>query len=301
MRLPVRRSVRFWVSLSVLGLALGPGAASAHQGGALAQKTAAVSERYLELDLAGELDALLEVYAADAVFFDPTGDVFRGPVSQGPVIGAETIVAMQKGWGLAEQALKVDAAFAVGEYALHRGMLTVRYSNGEQRFPIPFVTIHRVVDGRVTERLDFGEYIETFDLGDAFDANTSSTKEVADRALQAYLDGDLETTREVSDPDIQFQDPTSKVFGPPSGELYQGRDELLRRRTQIYENIKGFNLEVETSFVANHHAVYMGQTTYTIANGTKFRQPAVFVFEVRGGKVTRQWDFVDYTVGPVEG
>jgi ketosteroid isomerase-like protein len=180
-------------------------------------------------------------------------------------------------------------------------MLTVRYSNGEQRFPIPFVTIHRVVDGRVTERLDFGEYIETFDLGDAFDANTSSTKEVADRALQAYLDGDLETTREVSDPDIQFQDPTSKVFGPPSGELYQGRDELLRRRTQIYENIKGFNLEVETSFVANHHAVYMGQTTYTIANGTKFRQPAVFVFEVRGGKVTRQWDFVDYTVGPVEG
>lgn len=45
----------------------------------------------------------------------------------------------------------------------------------------------------------------------------------------------------------------------------------------------------------------MGTTTYTTAREQRFAQPAVFVFEVREGKVTRQWDFVDYTVGPIGG
>ena len=53
------------------------------------------------------------------------------------------------------------------------------------------------------------------------------------------------------------------------------------------------------SFVANHHAVYMGTVRYTLNSGTAFAQPAVIVIEVRDGKVTRHWDFVDYTVGPV--
>ena len=33
------------------------------------------------------------------------------------------------------------------------------------------------------------------------------------------------------------------MYGPPSGELYQGADELLRRRTQIYQNITEFDLD----------------------------------------------------------
>lgn len=47
------------------------------------------------------------------------------------------------------------------------------------------------------------------------------------------------------------------------------------------------NLEVENSFVANH-MVYMGTAAYTITKGIQYRQPAVFVFEVRDGKVARQ-------------
>ena len=210
-----------------------------------------------------------------------------------------TEVAMQKGWGLAEQSFDVRASFVVGEYALRRGTLTVRYMNSETRLPVPFVTIHRVVDGRVAERVDFGEYVESFGMGDGFDDNTASTKQVADRYLRAYLDADLETQAELAAPEIQFQDPTSQVFGPPAGELYKGSEELIRRRKQIYEGIVEFDLEVAESFVANHHAVYMGTTTYTTANGMSFRQPAVFVIEVKDGKVTRQWDFVDYSVGPI--
>ena len=39
--------------------------------------------------------------------------------------------------------------------------------------------------------------------------------------------------------------------------------------------------------------------SYTLRNGVRYEQPAVFVVEVRDGRVTRHWDFVDYTVGPV--
>lgn len=73
----------------------------------------------------------------------------------------------------------------------------------------------------------------------------------------------------------------------------------MRRRVQVFQNIQAFNLIVEKSFVASHHAVYMGTTTYTLANGQRYAQPAVFIIEVRDGKVTRHWDFVDYTIGPL--
>ncbi len=293
-----RRNFQRVLAVTAIVLMINP--VSAAPGVETHEETRRVSERYLELELAGDYDALKDIYAKDMVFFDPTGDVFPGPVSQGTVTGVDAIIAMQKGWGLAEQDFKVDQAFFVGEYAMHRGTLTVRYKGGTEYFPFPFVTVHRVSDGKLTERTDFGEYIQTFRLGDQWDANTQSTREVADGALAAYLGADLETTAELAAEDIQFQDPTSKVFGPPAGELYQGRDELIDRRRQIYENVRDFDLRVEKSFYTNHHAVYMGMTTYRIGERV-WTQPAVFVFEVRDGRVTRQWDFVDYTVGPGNG
>ena len=75
----------------------------------------------------------------------------------------------------------------------------------------------------------------------------------------------------------------------------------MDRREQIYANLVDFDLEVEQSFVANHHAVYMGTVRYSVNSGMAFEQPAVIVIEVREGLVTRQWDFVDYTAGPVQG
>ncbi len=95
-----------------------------------------------------------------------------------------------------------------------------------------------------------------------------------------------------------FYDPTSKVFGPQSGRLFENAEQLLARRHQMYQNITEFDFLVEDRFTANHHSVYMGTVTYTIASGLSFAQPAVFVIEVREGKVTRHWDFVDYSVVP---
>jgi len=264
--------------------------------------TRTVTNRYVQLTFEQKYDDLLDVYAPDAVFFDPTGDVFEARVAEGPVLGAEQIIALQKSWGVTTSWFDIVAAMTVGEYSLYRGTLTVSFDGSDAETPIPFITVLRAQDGRITERTDFGEYIKSFGLGDGFDANTESTREVAGRYLDAYLHEDLETQEELLADDVQFQDPTSKVFGPPSGEMYEGPDKLLDRRKQIYANIQDFGLEVDDSFesfVANHHAVYIGTVRYTLNSGTAFAQPAVIVIEVRDGKVTRHWDFVDYTVGPV--
>ena len=268
----------------------------------VAQETAdtpTVTNNYVMLTFEQKYDDLLEVYAPDAVFFDPTGDVFPGRIAEGPVQGAEQIIALQKSWGVTGTWFDVAAAFSVGEYAVYRGTLTVSFEGSNAETPVPFLTVLRAQDGHITERTDFGEYIKSFGLGDEFDANTESTREIAGRYLDAYLHENIETQEELLADDVQFQDPTSKVFGPPSGELYEGADDLLTRRKQIYANIQDFDLEVEESFVANHHAVYIGTVHYTLNSGTVFAQPAVFVIEVRDGRVTRHWDFVDYTVGPV--
>ncbi len=246
-----------------------------------AQETAdtrTVTNTYVQLTFEQKYDDLLDVYAPDAVFFDPTGDVFQGRIAEGPVQGAEQIIALQKSWGITKSWFDIQTVFTVGEYSLYRGTLTVSFEGSDAEIPVPFMTVLRVQDGHIIERTDFGEYIESFGLGDEFDANTESTRETAGRYLQAYLDEDIETQKELLAEDVQFQDPTSKVFGPPSGELYEGADKLLARRKQIYANIQDFGLEVDDSFesfVANHHAVYMGTVRYTLNSGTAFAQPAV--------------------------
>jgi ketosteroid isomerase-like protein len=261
--------------------------------------TEEVAGRYLERTFAQRYDELVDLYAEDAVFHDPTADVFEGPVADGPVRGAAEIVALQKSWGIHASEFDVTRHFTVGERALYEGTLNIRYGEEAPWIAIPFITVLRVEDGRLTERTDFAEYVESFQLGDAFDANTASTADVAARYLRAYLDADFATQEALLDEGARFQDPTAQVYGPSSGRLLDGRDAILDRRRATFGNVRAFDLEVERTFIGNHHAVFIGTTTYTLANGRRFEQPAVFVVEVRDGRVTRHWDFVDYTVGPV--
>lgn len=261
--------------------------------------TRAVADHYLALTMDQEYDALLDVYADSAVFFDPTGDVFQGPVAEGPVRGAATIVALQKSWGIADAEFDVEAAFAVGHYALYRGTYNLRYGDSQPWIAIPFVTVLRVDAQRISERTDFGDYIEAFSLGDRYDATTERTRQVANEYLEAYLASDLEAERRLLAPDAVAQDPTAQVYGPGSGQPLEGAERILATRARTFQNVTDFDMEVSRSFVANHHAVFMGRTSYTLGNGAHYVQPAVFVVEVRDGKVTRHWDFVDYSVGPV--
>lgn len=259
-----------------------------------------VADRYISLTFDQRYDDLLDLYAEDAVFWDPTGDVFRGSGAAGVLVhGGGAIVETQKSWGIAESEFDLAQSFTVGEYSLYRGILRVRYTGSEDFSPIPLITVIRVEDGRVSERLDIGEYIESFGMGDGFAESTRETEEVAARYLEAYLGADFEAQQALLATDAKFQDPTAQVYGPNSGLLLSGADQIVERRRRTFQNVTNFGLEVSESFVANHHAVFIGTTTYTLANGTRFAQPAVFMVEVRDGRVSRHWDFVDYSVGPV--
>ena len=263
---------------------------------AFAQSTRELSLRYLEQDSALAFDSVRTLLDPDMTFWDPTGNVFQNEFSGQPLIGAESFLEVQKGWGLEEIQFVPDVSMFVGEYALHRGTYSARFSGEPEWTHIPFVTVHRVRDGRLVERIDFGEYIQSFGLGDRFDDNTTWTEVVADQYLDAYTGGDIETQAVIMADDVVFQDPTAQVFGPPSGQLFEGKESLLARRKQIYQNVGSFSLDVASKFYANNHAVYMGHVEYT-AGGREYRQPAVFVVEVRNQRVTRHWDFVDYSVG----
>ena len=259
-----------------------------------------VSLQYLKFDSEINYVGMETILADDMVFSDPTGDVFNGPVSKGPVHGSAAILQMMRGWGLGEVRFEPDFSFYAGEYALHRGTYNVKYAGAPQWYAIPFVTIHRIRDGKVIERTDFGEYIESFGLGSGFDENTESTTSIARQYLQAYLDIDLDLQAKLMSPSIQFQDPTAQMFGPPMGSIFESEEGLLEVRKQIFENLTDFDFEIESEFAANHHAVFMGTITYKIGSEETYRQPAVFVMEVRDGEVTRHLDYVDYTVGPIK-
>jgi ketosteroid isomerase-like protein len=262
-----------------------------------ASATRAIADRYVELTFARDYDGLMELYADDAVFFDPTADVFPEPMNRA-TRGAADIVALQKSWGLADAEFAVEESFAVGEFALYRGELRVTYAAAGPWIELPFVTVLRVQDGRVSERTDFAEYVESFGLGDGFDAAMEGTAAVASAYLEAYLAVDLQAQQRLLAPDATFEDPTARVYGPGSGERMIGRDDIVGQRGRIFQTIKDFDLDIERSFVSNHHAVFMGTTSYTVANGNRFAQPAVFVVEVHDNRVTRHWDFVDYSVVP---
>ncbi len=267
--------------------------------GAQQQPTRAVADRYLTLTMNQEYDALLDAYRDDARFFDPTAEVFEGPIAEGPIEGARKIVELQQSWGLAASEFDVAAAFSVGRYALYRGTLRVRHDVADAWIAMPFVTVLRIDAGQVAERTDFGGYVEPFGMEDRFGSVTEETRRISAEYLKAYLGADLEAQRRLLAPDAVFQDPTAQVYGPGSGQRLVGAGDIMERRTQTFQNVAAFDLAVSDSFVSGHHAVYMGRTTYTLRNGTRFDQPAVMVIEVRGGQVTRHWDFVDYSVAPV--
>lgn len=136
------RSIRPRRALSLL--ASGLAALCAAPGFAHAQPTdtRTITDRYVELTCQRRYDELRDVYADDAVFFDPTGDVFAGRVADGPVHGGDEIVALQKSWGIADARFQDPTAYA---------------SNGAS-YAQPGVMIVEVHDGRVTRHWDFVDY-----------------------------------------------------------------------------------------------------------------------------------------------
>lgn len=259
---------------------------------AAAQSTMEVSRAYLAANGASDYDRAREYMADDLIFEDPTGDVFEGPVGQGAINGADQFVALQRTWGIERSDFDPEVSFAIGEYAVHWGTNVVTTAQGQNS--IPFATVHRVVEGKLAERMDFGEYIASFGLGDGFDDSTTWTQVVADQYLQAYFDEDFDAQVTLASDDIWFQDPTARVFGPESGKQWSGKESLIGQRRRVFAQISDFGMDVDKAIYANHHAMYKGTIHYTVQGGRTFEQDALIVVEVKDQVVTRHWDFVNY-------
>lgn len=257
-----------------------------------------ISDRYLELDLALQYDALADMYAENVLFSDPSGDVFGPPLADGPVVGRENVIAMQKSWGLGWMEFTESTKFVVGEYTVRFGEAGVAYKGSERRYHFPFLTIHRIAGGQLSERHDFGGYVGNLIGGEDLIEKSSETLSLSRNLLNAYLDGDLSTQARLYAENIWFQDPTAAVYGDEMGKAVSGRELLMNKRRDLYTRITDFQFDIDREFASNHHAVFAGHISYVYGEKYRFVQPAVMVFEVIEGRVTRHWDFVDYTVQP---
>jgi len=271
--------------------------------GQSADSTETIAARYLGLTFAQQYDALTDIYAEDVFFVDPTGDVWQGSVARG-LRGADKLIALQKSWGLTSAEFAVDEQFAVGEYALFRGQLTWTTRNNPDGVTTDFMTVIRVVDGKVTERHDYGNYLRAFggSMSDAIHTNAKTSEDVGARYFQAYLDQRHDVMEQLYGLEVSFQDPTAAYFGGPSSALYQGRDSVVAMMDRVFQSISRFTFDVTAAWFSNHHAVFMGTTRFTLtaaAAGTPkdvtFEHSAVFVVTVVDGQVVAHRDYVDYS------
>ena len=270
--------------------------------GTTADSTETIAARYLALTFAQQYDALEDVYAKDVFFIDPTGDVWNGPGSKG-VHGADNLIALQKSWGLTSADFAIDEQFAVGEYALFRGQLTWTMRNSHDGVTTDFMTIIRVVDGKVAERHDYGNYLGAFggSMSDEIHANAETSEDVGAKYFHAYLDQRHDVMERLYATEVSFQDPTAAYIGGPSS-VYQGRDSVVVMMDRVFQAISHFTFDVEDAWFSNHHAVFMGTVRFTLvaaAAGTPedvtFDHSAVFVITVVDGLVVAHRDFVDYS------
>lgn len=270
--------------------------------------TREVSVQYLEMTFAQRYDELLDLYAPDVTFHDPTADIFGpdNPALSG-ITGSQQLVDLQKSWGIRSSDFQVDTHMFVGEYGVFEGTLAVSFdgAGGDPvSFELPFMTAIGVANGSVATRTDYGDY-RTMVEADV-SAVTASTETVAEVYLSAYREQRHDDMAAMSSPDITFQDPTARVFNAQIGRPVHGLEAVQANFRQAFQPIERFDVAVERTIVANHHAIFVGRVQYSIPGQVfssstdliAFDHPAIIVIEVEDGLVSAHRDYVDYSYFP---
>lgn len=152
------------IRLVVLGLALCAAQVWAQQGPSFGQASTAtrtVADPYFKAYIARDWDRLEPLLADAGGFTDPTAALVFGSVKfEGK---AATLKNFREGYAaIKHMAFHPMRAFVSGEHALYEGTLdwTLALRNGRQAVTrgMPFITILRVVEGRVLEHSDFADY-----------------------------------------------------------------------------------------------------------------------------------------------
>ncbi len=120
------------------------------------------------------------------------------------------------------------------------------------------------------------------------DIDAAATDRVVDRYLAAIVASDLEAMNALWTDDVVYADPTY-------GSRVEGREAVLEGLGTGMDQITDLELDVQTRFVSNGHAVltYLGTATMTAAN-VQVSAPGVLVLRIEGDRVAEHIDYVDY-------
>lgn len=131
--------------------------------------------------------------------------------------------------------------------------------------------------------------------------NTDNTEEIAITYYYAITSGNFDKVRELSSPDVIFEDPTS-----PSGLVpakIVGQDSLIAYYEENVEKLEDKKVKVVKSFVSNNYVVLYQEikattdlSSFGLEGGkVKFVLKGVAVVHVTDGLVTHYIDYLDYT------
>ena len=108
--------------------------------------------------------------------------------------------------------------------------------------------------------------------------------EVVRQSIGAYNRRDFDALRAICDPDVEVDWSTSR--GLEAG-VYQGVDEVLRFYRNFFETFEKSEIE-PFDFIESGNSVVVPNTAHMRGrDGIEITARSAFVFEIRGGRVTR--------------
>lgn len=262
----------------------------------VSESAATIADRYRTLNFARELDRAGLLLAPQAMFIDPTTDVFQMPLAGG-VQGRDTITALEKEWNLKSITWSPTFRFTSSGWDVAAGVMKI-----DDRPTFPLVNILRIEDGLVQERIDFGDYggfTAAVDQGRA-GAELQALAATAKRYLAAYCVDATAMGAELSD-SAAFRDPTAHSYDPQATPaIVEGREAIARWFAQSSGSLVTVSLEVKQQFYSRHHAIAVTVASGTVRIGPEnaerivsFSVPLVIALEIRDGKITKHEDFWD--------
>jgi ketosteroid isomerase-like protein len=111
------------------------------------------------------------------------------------------------------------------------------------------------------------------------------------RFLEAILAGDVETAMSYVDDDVEMN---TAEHHPFLADQYRGRQGFLDVMPQIANELDGFRFDILRILGCGDSAIsqlrYQGTVKKT---GRSFDVPAVFIWDVRDGRIVRNQEYVD--------
>ena len=114
---------------------------------------------------------------------------------------------------------------------------------------------------------------------------THPNEELLRKGYDAFSKGDMETIRELFDPNIVWHAPGRS---PMAGD-YRGVDEVLQQFGKVFEMTGGtFNLEIHDVLANDEHVTVLVRARGE-RNGKTLDDTSVQVWHVKDGKAAEQW------------